>query len=136
MKKLLFFAAVFCLGFSSVAQEDKEFRKDLMEFVEAQSSGTMDAALSQVMTMIPADKHDAFKKEVKAKMPEMYKQSVDLYMKVIGKEDLMKMMEFYDTPAGQRILEKTPEMTSKSMEMGQTWAMTNLQPIMQKYMGQ
>jgi hypothetical protein len=136
MKKLLFFAAVFCLGFSSVAQEDTEFRKDLMEFVEAQSGGTMDAALDQVMAMIPADKHEAFMKDVKAKMPSMYEQSADLYLKILGKEDLKKMFEFYETPAGQRILEKTPELTSKGIEMGQQWAMTNLQPILQKYMGQ
>ncbi len=136
MKKLLVAIALVSISFSGFAQEDAEFKAELKELIEAQAGATMDSALDQVITMIPADKQEAFKKEVAAKMPSMYEKSVDLYIEVIGKEDLKKMLAFYDTPAGQRILEKTPELMTKSMQLGQTWAMTNLQPIIQKYMAQ
>jgi len=135
MKKLLFFATVLCLGFTSVAQEDSAFTKELKDFVEVQSGANIDAALTQVMPMIPEAKREDFKKELKSEMKGMYGEIAEIYIEKVGKEDLNKMLEFYKTPAGKNILEKTPDVIEASMSLNQKYMM-KLQPLIQKYMGQ
>ena len=119
------------LSFTSFAQDD--FKTEMLNFVEVQSGSTMDAALSQVMPMIPEGKREAFKKELKTEMSGLYSEIADIYIEKVGKEDLQKMFDFYETPAGKNILEKTPAVVEASMSLNQKYMM-KLQPIMQKYM--
>ena len=131
MKKLILSAGLVMLSFTSFAQDD--FKTEMLNFVEVQSGSTMDAALSQVMPMIPEGKREAFKKELKTEMSGLYSEIADIYIEKVGKEDLQKMLDFYDTPAGKNILEKTPAVVEASMSLNQKYMM-KLQPIMQKYM--
>ena len=131
MKKLILSAGLVMLSFTSFAQDD--FKTEMLNFVEVQSGSTMDAALSQVMPMIPEGKREAFKKELKTEMSGLYSEIADIYIEKVGKEDLQKMFDFYETPAGKNILEKTPAVVEASMSLNQKYMM-KLQPIMQKYM--
>ena len=131
MRKLILSAGLVMLSFASFAQDD--FKTEMLNFVEVQSGSTMDAALSQVMPMIPEGKREAFKKELKTEMSGLYSEIADIYIEKVGKEDLQKMLDFYDTPAGKNILEKTPAVVEASMSLNQKYMM-KLQPIMQKYM--
>lgn len=131
MRKLILSAGLVMLSFASFAQDD--FKTEMLNFVEVQSGSTMDAALSQVMPMIPEGKREAFKKELNEEMKGMYSEIADIYIEKVGKEDLQKMLDFYDTPAGKNILEKTPAVVEASMSLNQKYMM-KLQPIMQKYM--
>ncbi|TXK72999.1 DUF2059 domain-containing protein [Mesonia sp. K4-1] len=131
MKKLILSAGLVMLSFTSFAQDD--FKTEMLNFVEVQSGSTMDAALSQVMPMIPEGKREAFKKELKTEMSGLYSEIADIYIEKVGKEDLQKMLDFYETPAGKNILEKTPAVVEASMSLNQKYMM-KLQPIMQKYM--
>jgi hypothetical protein len=131
MKKLILSAGLVMLSFASFAQDD--FKTEMLNFVEVQSGSTMDAALSQIMPMIPEGKREAFKKELKTEMSGLYSEIADIYIEKVGKEDLQKMLDFYDTPAGKNILEKTPAVVEASMSLNQKYMM-KLQPIMQKYM--
>lgn len=131
MKKLILSAGLVMLSFTSFAQDD--FKTEMLNFVEVQSGSTMDAALSQVMPMIPEGKREAFKKELKTEMSGLYSEIADIYIEKVGKEDLQKMLNFYETPAGKNILEKTPAVVEASMSLNQKYMM-KLQPIMQKYM--
>ncbi len=134
MKKTIFTFAILLMGFGAFAQSNSnDFKAELINYIQIQSEGAMGGALDQMASMIPADKKEAFKKEVKDEMKSLYKQVADIYIETIGEEDLQKMLDFYNTPAGERILEKTPMLTERSMQLSQTWAM-QLQPIMQKYM--
>lgn len=131
MKKLILSAGLVMLSFASFAQDD--FKTEMLNFVEVQSGSTMDAALSQIMPMIPEAKREDFKKELNEEMKGMYSEIVDIYIEKVGKEDLQKMLDFYETPAGKNILEKTPAVVEASMSLNQKYMM-KLQPIMQKYM--
>mgnify|MGYP003130733274 CR=1 FL=1 len=131
MKKLILSAGLVMLSFASFAQDD--FKTEMLNFVEVQSGSTMDAALSQIMPMIPEAKREDFKKELNEEMKGMYSEIADIYIEKVGKEDLQKMLDFYETPAGKNILEKTPAVVEASMSLNQKYMM-KLQPIMQKYM--
>jgi len=132
MKKLILSAGLVMLSFASFAQDD--FKDDLTKLVKAQSEGAIEANMEQVYNMIPEANRDAFKKEMKVEMDKMFDKTLDIYMETIAKEDIKKLLEFYETPAGARILEKTPELMAKSAEMSQKWAMESIMPIVQKYM--
>ena len=95
----------------------------------------MDAALSQVMPMIPEGERENFKNDLNAELKDMYGDITDIYIEKLGKEDLQKMLDFYDTPAGKRILEKTPAVIEGSMSLSQKY-MAKLQPIVMKYVQQ
>ena len=84
--------------------------------------------------MIPEANREAFKKEMSAEMDKMYEKTLNIYIETIEKDDIKKMLEFYETPAGARVLEKTPTLMTKSTEMSQKWAMESIMPIVQKYM--
>lgn len=131
MKKIILSVGLVMLSFTTFAQD--EFRDDMLNFVQVQSGSTMDAALSQVMPMIPEANRETFKKELNAEMKGMYVDIVDIYIEKVGKEDLQKMLDFYETPAGKNILAKTPDVVEASMALNQKYMM-KLQPIMQKYM--
>ena len=107
----------------------------MRNFVEVQSGAGIDAALTQVMPMIAESKREAFKKELNAEIKGMYGDITDIYIDKIGKEDLQKMLDFYNTPAGKNILAKTPDVMEASMSLNQKYMM-KLQPIIQKYMAQ
>lgn len=131
MKKLILSAGLVMLSFASFAQDD--FKTEMLNFVEVQSGSTMDAALSQIMPMIPEGKREAFKKELNEEMKGMYSEIADIYIEKVGKEDLQKMLDFYETPAGKNILEKTPAVVEASMPLNQKYMM-KAQTIVQKYM--
>jgi len=131
MKKLILSAGLVMLSFASFAQDD--FKTEMLNFVEVQSGSTMDAALSQIMPMIPEGKREAFKKELNEEMKGMYSEIADIYIEKVGKEDLQKMLDFYETPAGKNILEKTPAVVESSMSLNQKYMM-KAQTIVQKYM--
>ena len=135
MKKIIFTLAIASISFASFAQEDTEFKKELTNFVEVQSGSSIDAALSQVMPMVPEGEREKFKKELKAELKDMYSEITTIYIEKIGKENLQKMLDFYSTPAGKNILEKTPEVIEESMSLNQKY-MAKLQPIMMKYIKQ
>jgi len=131
MKKLILSAGLVMLSFASFAQDD--FKTEMLNFVEVQSGSTMDAALSQIMPMIPEAKREDFKKELNEEMKGMYSEIADIYIEKVGKEDLQKMLDFYETPAGKNILEKTPAVVEASMPLNQKYMM-KAQTIVQKYM--
>ena len=135
MKKFLLAIALVSISFAGFAQEDAEFKAELTKFVEVQSGASMDAALSQVMPMIPEGERENFKNDLNAELKDMYGDITDIYIEKLGKEDLQKMLDFYDTPAGKNILGKTPAIIEASSGLTQKY-MSKLQPIIMKYMQQ
>ncbi|MBW2961369.1 DUF2059 domain-containing protein [Mesonia aestuariivivens] len=133
MKKYLVAIALVSISFAGFAQEDAEFKKEMLNFVEIQSGSSIDAALSQVMPMIPEGDRETFKKELNAEMKGMYDDITNIYIEKVGKEDLQEMLDFYETTAGKNILAKTPDVIEASMGLTQKY-MVKIQPIIQKYM--
>ena len=82
--------------------------------------------------MVPQEKRAAFKADIQASMDELYDQLVMVYMDAYTEEEIDAIMAFYNTPVGKKMVAKTPEITQRSMQIGQQWGM-KLQPLIRKY---
>ena len=130
MRKISFLVLfVFC-GFSSFAQADyKEKTEDLIEKV---SGAQFEVLIQPLVDMVPEANKAAFKAEIQSSMEGLYSEIATVYMERFTEEDIDAMLAFYNSPIGKKMIAETPEITARSMQIGQTWGM-KLQPIMAKY---
>lgn len=135
MKKLLFILAVVCASQLSSAQaKDEALKKDVLRLIQVSGgAGPAKAAKTQLLTMIPAEKHAAFIVEFDQSLPTLYDKMADVYMEVYTKEDIKAMLAFYDTPLGKKMSEKSADIFSKSQIAAKDWSQ-GLQALMMKYM--
>ncbi|SDR75953.1 hypothetical protein SAMN04515667_0572 [Formosa sp. Hel1_31_208] len=132
MKNLLFVLA-FVFTFSINAQDTSKFKLQTVEFIKL--TGTADAfdnAISQIGSMVPADKKEAYTKEAKGTLDDLYSQLADVYMNEFSEEDIAQLVAFYKSDIGKKLASKQTAMTQAGMMIGQTWGM-NLSQIAQKY---
>lgn len=132
MKKVVMLIALF-VGFAGFSQEDSAFKADALKLVKLKSESQFEMMLEPVKNRIPAAKQEAFMKEVRATFPDLYNQIAEIYMETYTHEEIKKVLDFYASPIGKKIIARTPELTKKSMTVGQTWG-AKLRPIMMKYM--
>ena len=130
MKKVVVLIALF-VGFAGFSQNDG-YKSDALKLVKMQSEGQFEVMLEPFKEMVPDEKQEAFMKEVKATMPDLYDQLAEVYMETYSQKEISEILEFYESPIGQKVVEKTPEITQKSMTIGQTWGMS-LRPLLAKY---
>lgn len=131
MKKVAVLIALF-VGFVGFSQEDSAYKQDALKLVKLQSTGQFEVMLEPVKNMIPAENQEAFMKEVRATFPDLFSQIADVYMASYTHEEIQKILEFYESPIGRKMLDKLPEITQKSMQLGQVWGQS-LRPLMMKY---
>ena len=58
-----------------------------------------------------------------AKPDELVELVVPLYVKAFDEETLQAAVDFYNTPAGKKMVAATPQLTQESMALGQAWGM-------------
>lgn len=134
MKKLLLSV---CLGssliFSSVAfsqTASEQSIKQLIVETGAAEMGTMvfDQLLGQLKQ---AGATDAQIAEVKKEfnVDQLVDLLVPVYQKQFTEEDVKAFLEFYNSPAGKKLISKQPEIMQESMIIGQQWGMGIAQKI-------
>lgn len=132
MKKIIFLFAFVFIGLTGSAQENSEYQEKTRKLIEVTSAGQFDVMVQPLINMVPQDKREAFKTEIKASMDELYDKLTVVYMETYTEEDIDAILAFYNSPVGKKMVAKTPELTQKSMQIGQQWGM-KLQPLMAKY---
>lgn len=133
MKKIIFVIAFLFVAVSGFSQESKtDLKAKAVKLVEMTSGSQFEMMLKPLVDMIPEQNQAAFKAEVKESLKDFYDQVAGIYMESFTEEDIDAILAFYHTPVGERMLEKLPEITQKSMTLGQQWGM-KIQPIMAKY---
>ena len=132
MKNLLIaFALIF--SFSITAQEQSEFKEETIQFIKMTGSADLfTSAIDQVGAMVPADKKEAYKKEARATLDDLYSDLADIYMKEFTHEDVKELVAFYKTDLGKKLASKQGLLAQKGMSAGQSWGM-DLSQIAQKY---
>lgn len=132
MKNLLIaFTLIFSL--SITAQEQSEFKKETIQFIKMTGSADLfTSAIDQVGAMVPADKKEAYKKEARATLDDLYSDLADIYMKEFTHEDVKELVAFYKTDLGKKLASKQGLLAQKGMSAGQSWGM-GLSQIAQKY---
>lgn len=132
MKKLILAIAFVSATFVASAQEENSFEAKTIELINMTNGQQFDIILEPVINMVPEENKEAFKKELNAKMEGLYAQIATIYMESFTEEDVDKMLEFYHSPVGQKLVAETPNIMKKSMQVGQQLGM-ELQPLIQKY---
>lgn len=132
MKKLIILAAIL-IGCSMSAQEVSSFEKKTVELIKMTSGQQFEIMMDPLVKMVPEEKQEDFMKELKESTSDLYAEMAKIYMESFTEAEIDKILEFYNTPVGQKMVASLPEITKKGMELGQAWGM-KLQPIMTKYM--
>lgn len=131
-KQIIYIAFITLFSFQLQAQDKKEALKDLFEVMQVEKM------VSQITeSIIPAMQQQAqanFKnKEDKAKFDEFMKYMIEetktlsmnlvtkempiIYEKHFSYEDIINLTNFYKTPTGQNLLDKTPIISKESMQV-------------------
>lgn len=132
MKKLLFTIALVSIGFTASAQESNSIETKAIKLIELTSGQQFDIMTEPLVKMVPEENREAFKKDLAQSTEELYKKMATVYTESFTEEELDKILAFYDTPVGKKMVAVTPELTKKGMEIGQAWGM-ELQPLIAKY---
>lgn len=132
IKKVTMIIAFVLISTSIIAQEDTAFRKDTEKLVSIVSESTFGSVINQFNVMIPEDKKEAFSKEVKATLPNLYSSIASIYMEEFTHSEIKELLKFYETPLGKKMAGKTMILAQKGMMAGQQWGV-EIQNIMKKY---
>lgn len=135
MKKFIYITFITLFSFQIQAQDKKEALKELFEVmqIEKMTSQMMD----NMIPMLQQQAQSSLKKEEdKAKFEEYMKYVMDetktlclnlikndmplIYEKHFSYEDIINLTNFYKTPTGQRLLEKTPDVGKETMQIMMT----------------
>lgn len=132
MRKLFFVLALALVGQLGFSQEN--FKADVMKLMTVNgSAASLEVAKKQLLPMVPEKKQAEFEKEFKATFPSFYEKMAVVMMEVYTHEEVKQLIEFYQTPIGKKMAEKSGVIQEKSMQAGQQWGM-ELQGILMKYM--
>ncbi len=131
MKNLcLVIAAV--LFVSANAQESPDLEKaiELIQLTGATSS--FDLAIDQIGASVPTHKKEAYTKEARGTLGEIYKEMGALYLEEFTPAEIDALISFYYTDLGKKLASKQNLMMQKDMAIGQTWGF-KVSQIAQKY---
>ena len=112
------------------AQSDEKYKETLTKlFRVSNTEQTYEAAVKQMFSMyrqqltnIPSEIWDDLEKEMsKTSMNDLISMLVPVYSKHLTIEDLNEIIEFYESPIGQKYAEKNPLIVQESMQVGQQW---------------
>ena len=128
-------------SFTSFAQDDKAYENKLSEMFEVSGSeATFSAAIKQMMSMqrqqnpnVSADIWNELEADfLKTSMDDLVTMLIPVYQKHMTLSDLQGLIKFYESPVGKKFAEKTPMITTESMQVGQQWGMKIGQALVEK----
>jgi uncharacterized protein len=98
------------------------------------SKQMMNQMLPALKQMIP-DAPEQFWQDIMADVnaDEIINMTVPIYQKHLSQADINAINDFYDSPAGKRLIQVQPVIMQESIVMGQAWGQKLAQDVMQKY---
>lgn len=133
MKKL-FIAVAFVLTAHVGFAQEKASREDVLKVVERSgASGQVNAVKKQILGMIPQEKQAGFVIEFDIIIKKANEKTADIYMEEYTKEDIKAILDFYNSPVGKKMVEKSEVIATKSQE-SLVGLQTEIQAMVMKYM--
>jgi hypothetical protein len=143
MKKVLFISVLTVLfTVNTIAQDKTADVKKLIELMQSDKmiSGmlnSMTAAFSQTPELQNVFSSEFIVEEMKALMKKMEEEMVSIYSKHFTHEEIKELVKFYQSPAGKKFIEKTPELQNDMMSVMMSKYMPEFQEkLMQKLMNE
>lgn len=131
MKKIMSIAFLLGVCFLSNAQANKN---DVKTFLEL--NGNFDGyqeLIEQFSDQLSDSKRESFKKDTNIFIEQIAKADIDRYAAVFSQDEILKLIEFYRSPLGRKLVEKNKELMRVSASEIQN-NYKELQGIVMKYM--
>lgn len=132
MKNLFCSLFFLVMGFTAFSQQEDSFEAKSIKLIKMTAGQQFDIMTEPLLNMVPEENREAFKNELARSTNELYKKMAAVYTESFTEEEIDKILAFYNTAVGKKMVEITPELTKKGMEIGQAWGM-ELQPLIAKY---
>ena len=126
MKKLILILmglAITGLAFSQ-ADSTKHHARELLEVTGSGNLGlqmmqNIFGSFKNEFPRVPGEFWDELSKEITGK--ELVELVIPIYSKYYTDEELVKLIEFYKSPLGQKVIQKLPLISQDSYYVGQEW---------------
>lgn len=76
---------------------------------------------SETISVVPAEVWDDMEKEMIKDLDDFYDKLTIICYKHFTEDELKKMIEFYESPIGKKMVKETPAMLKESMDAGRIW---------------
>jgi hypothetical protein len=107
--------------------QDAEKEQDIRQLISLTGGDKvgqqmLDQMIPQMQKMLP-QVPEAFWQEFrkKTKMSELTERLLPIYDKYYSKEDVKGLIQFYQTPLGQRVIATMPDISRESQAVGSAW---------------
>jgi uncharacterized protein len=126
MKKLFLISSLFFLTVNGYSQKDSinSHARQLLYLTGSGKLGVqvmnnMMASFKKNVPSVPNEFWDDFSKEFTP--DELIELLVPIYSKYYSDEEIVALIKFYQTPLGQKVIEKMPLISQDSFYAGQEW---------------
>ena len=132
------FIPVFLFSSASINAEpaSPENIKKMMQSVGAGEMGIqmMNQMLPVLKKMIP-DAPEAFWNDILSEInaDEIEDMVIPVYQKYLTENDIQAINQFYQTPAGKKLIQVQPNIMQESMIIGQEWGQNIAKKVLNKY---
>ena len=132
MKSISTLVLVLFYNTISLAQADSKYSNTLKTMFEVSgTSESYQAVIKQTVNMLKQQHsevsvevwNDLEKEFLKTSLEDLVDLLVPVYSKYLDQNDLEKIINFYQTPAGKKLAGSTPLIMQESMQIGQQWGM-------------
>lgn len=152
MKRLLLLVVVLAFAVPSWSQQSTSApasREDVLKLLEVTRvrsqldlfmGGMIDQIKASMRQSFTAKVPDATEKQLKVldtiademgsqlSTDELLSDMIPVYQRAYTKEDIRAIVDFYSTPAGKKLLDKTPQLMQEGMQVGSAYAQRKLAP--------
>ena len=123
MKKIILVILFLVVSITINAQDNEAFKKDTERLVEIVAGPAFKPVIEQFSGMVATDKKEEFLKELDKTFPALYVEMAKIYMEEFTHDEIKNLLDFYATPTGIKIAEKSVVLSQKGMAVGQSWGM-------------
>lgn len=114
MKRLILVFILIVLPINLSAQANK---KDVKTFLEVSGAFIKyQTVVDKFTEQLPEESRDSFKKDVQSYLDRLINNEVNLYAASFTQDEILKLIEFYKSPLGIKLIQKTNEINSLSQQ--------------------
>jgi len=140
MKTILFVVFVF-ISVTTMAQSVDSYSQVMKKYLIATNTlKNMQAMVPQMLKPfqehspnVPKEFWDSFYEELlNDAVNQMTEMLTPIYQKYLTQKELEDVLAFYESPAGKKISDVTPDITKEAVQVGQTWGASMVTKIQAK----
>lgn len=132
-------AAITITFFATPARAEVPTEQSILTLMQATDVGNLgdeivNEMLPELQRMLP-NAPDRFWEDVRSSInaDHLIKQIIPIYQKYLTAEDVAAINAFYQTPAGQKLVEVQGVIMEESYQIGEDWGRQVVEEVMRKY---